>query len=402
MPRPYFYKLVLLSTIKEKRLRIPENFLRKFRDELSHVATLHVSDGHIWRVGVRKADNKFWFHDGWEDFSDHYSIGVGYFLIFRYEGNSIFNVYIYNLTTSEISYQPHGHGPAGGEQYHQVRRYTPWNEMEDEESSDALDSAAQYRATPDSLKKKGANSSSSIDQLSLSQSFNPTPLQSLFNGNVHPPAKNVLQLHPAVRPTAQEALYSGGVRVKSPEEEGKMLPQGEEGKKTKKRGRKKRKIGSNEPIPSNEPNEESETRYKFYASASTRKRTVTAEERERAINAAKMYEPHNPFCRVVLRPSYLYRGCIMYLPSCFAEKHLTRVSGFIKLQRADGKQWPVRCLYKGGRAKLSQGWYDFSLENNLEEGDVCIFELIAAREIILKVTTFRVMDDAVLLTHHPR
>lgn len=100
-----------------------------------------------------------------------------------------------------------------------------------------------------------------------------------------------------------------------------------------------------------------------------------------------------------------YGNCLIslqYLPSCFAEKHLNGVSGFIKLQRPDGKQWPVRCLYKGGRAKLSQGWYDFSLENNLEEGDVCVFELICAREVILKVTTFRVVDDAVLLSQHPR
>lgn len=52
-------------------------------------------------------------------------------------------------------------------------------------------------------------------------------------------------------------------------------------------------------------------RFRFYESASARKRTVTAEERERAINSAKAFEPDNPFCRVVLRPSYLYRGCIM-------------------------------------------------------------------------------------------
>ena len=56
---------------------------------------------------------------------------------------------------------------------------------------------------------------------------------------------------------------------------------------------------------------EGEMRFRFYESASARKRTVTAEERERAINAAKLFEPTNPFCRVVLRPSYLYRGCIM-------------------------------------------------------------------------------------------
>lgn len=63
--------------------------------------------------------------------------------------------------------------------------------------------------------------------------------------------------------------------------------------------------------PSGENEEEAEMRYRFYESASARKRTVTAEERERAINASKAFEPTNPFCRVVLRPSYLYRGCIM-------------------------------------------------------------------------------------------
>ena len=84
---------------------------------------------------------------------------------------------------------------------------------------------------------------------------------------------------------------------------------------------------------------------------------------------------------------------LQYLPSCFAEKNLSGVSGFIKLQTPDGRQWPVRCLYKVGRAKLSQGWYEFCLENNLGEGDVCVFELLRMREIVLKVTMFRVIEE---------
>ncbi|EOY30946.1 DNA binding protein, putative [Theobroma cacao] len=87
----------------------------------------------------------------------------------------------------------------------------------------------------------------------------------------------------------------------------------------------------------------------------------------------------------------------MYLPSCLAEKHLSGVSGFIKLQLPDGKQWPVRCLYRGGRAKFSQCWYEFTLENNLGEGDVCVFELLRSREFVLKVTVFRVLESAGLM-----
>ncbi|KAF8084372.1 hypothetical protein N665_0720s0007 [Sinapis alba] len=125
----------------------------------------------------------------------------------------------------------------------------------------------------------------------------------------------------------------------------------------------------------------SETRSKFYESASARMRTLSA------ITAAKTYEPTNPFFRVVLRPSYLYRGCIMHLPSGFAEKYLSGISSFIKIQLGE-RQWPVRCLYKAGRAKFSQGWYEFTHENNIGEGDVCVFELLSTRDFILKVTAF--------------
>ncbi|CAG7896746.1 unnamed protein product [Brassica rapa] len=157
----------------------------------------------------------------------------------------------------------------------------------------------------------------------------------------------------------------------------------------KKRGRKKKNPNPEEVNSSTPRGDDSENRSKFYESASARMRTVTAEERERAITAAKAYEPTNPFFRVVLRPSYLYRGCIMYLPSGFAEKYFSGISGFIKIQLGE-KQWPVRCLYKAGRAKFSQGWYEFTLENNIGEGDVCVFELLSTRDFVLKVTAFRV------------
>ena len=74
------------------------------------------------------------------------------------------------------------------------------------------------------------------------------------------------------------------------------------------------------------------------------------------------------------------------------------VSGFIKLQISDGRQWPVRCLYRGGRAKLSQGWFEFAVENNLGEGDVCVFELLRMKEVVLQVTLFRVTEDDGLLS----
>ncbi|KAI5314413.1 PREDICTED: B3 [Prunus dulcis] len=377
MIRPCFHKLILSSTLQAKQLMIPENFVKKFRDDLSTVATLSVPDRNVWRVGIKKADNKFWFHDGWQEFIERYSIRVGYFLTFRYEGHSSFTVHIFNLTTAEINYQPNALSGTGGSVY----RHQVFEEMEDDDSVEILGSSPKSIVT-DSLRDKLFGDCA--NQLIPGKDYNPPALQNLFNGSK---PKNCTNWPDTGNPHPSK---------------GSGLQAGEDIRSMKKTMRKKRKLDPTAQDSSSQHEKEVEIRFRFYESASARKRTVTAEERERAINAAKTFEPVNPFCRVVLRPSYLYRGCIMYLPSCFAEKNLNGVSGFIKLQSSDGRQWAVRCLYRGGRAKLSQGWYEFTLENNLGEGDVCVFELLKMKEVVLKVTVFCVVEAAGFVNQPPQ
>ncbi|KAJ7946006.1 B3 domain-containing transcription factor VRN1 [Quillaja saponaria] len=401
MPRPGFYKLIVPSNTQGK-LRIPKYFLTRFGDDLSEFATLSVPDGNVWRIGLKKADKKLWFHDGWQAFAQSYSIRVGYFLVFRYEGNSSFNVHIFNLATSEINYESSSLSINEGAYF--ANQHRIFEEMEDEDYYEALDSSSSH-LMPGAMQNKVFGRS--VDQLKPRKSYNPPALQNLFNGskpncinwphsgNLPSPECSGNSLE---NPTKDKGVQFNAVEVRNSADEVNLHGANEETPGVKKSLRIKRKSNPSKQEPSSQ-NEEAQMRFRFYESASARKRTVTAEERERAINAAKTFEPPNPFCRVVLRPSYLYRGCIMYLPSCFAEKNLNGVSGFIKLEIYDGRQWSVRCLYRGGRAKLSQGWYEFCLENNLGEGDVCVFELLTTKEVVLKVTTFRVAEDAELLNH---
>ncbi|RDX67223.1 B3 domain-containing transcription factor VRN1 [Mucuna pruriens] len=364
MPHPSFYKLLLSSTVQANQLTLPDNFTKKYGGELSPIVTLSVPDGSAWRVALKKADNKYWFFDGWQEFVQRYSVGVGYLLVFRYEGKSSFNVHIFNLASSEINYQ--SAMQSSNERPYFANRLKCFEEMEDEDSTEILDSSPSH--------------------LAPGKSYTPPALQNLFNGsklnsinwgeggNAHSSrSANDNRL------TRDVGVQFNAVEFKRSTEELKLRASIEE--RIKKTARKKRKSDGQEPSAEHE--EEVEMRFRFYESASARKRTITAEERERAINAAKAFEPPNPFCR--------------YLPSCFAEKHLNGVSGFIKLQISDGRQWPVRCLYRGGRAKLSQGWFEFSLENNLGEGDVCVFELLRMKEVVLQVTVFRVTEEVGLL-----
>ncbi|KAE8708382.1 B3 domain-containing protein REM19 [Hibiscus syriacus] len=255
--------------------RIPDNFVKKFRDELSVAAALTAPDGHVWLVGIKKANNKVWFQEGWQEFLECYYVRVGYVLVFRYEGNSAFSVSIFNLYNSEINYQTNA---LVGAQYNHGKQH-PFEQLEDDE-------------------------------------FVFPALQNLFGGSK---LNNCINWGGDVNLQTSKGVNNQAIRVKL-HTSGAMPPE------PKKRGRKRK-----------------------------------------------------------------------YLPSCFAEKHLNGVSGSIKLQLPDGRQWSVRCLYKGGKAKFSRGWYEFSLENNLGEGDVCVFELLRVREIVLQVTVFRVMGSAGLM-----
>ncbi len=84
---------------------MPEIFVQKFGNQLSPIATVNGPNGQDWKLGLEKENDNIFFSDGWEKFLDHYSISVGHILIFKYEGNSAFNVLeIFDTTACKIGY----------------------------------------------------------------------------------------------------------------------------------------------------------------------------------------------------------------------------------------------------------------------------------------------------------
>jgi hypothetical protein len=59
------------------------------------------------------------------------------------------------------------------------------------------------------------------------------------------------------------------------------------------------------------------------------------------------------------------------------------------------KEWVVQYIGDRGRAGLSGGWKHFAIDNNLEEGDVCIFELVNKNKYTFKVYIFRVIKNCI-------
>ena len=84
--------------------RLPEKFVKEYGNKLSRVTTLTAPNGSIWQVRLEKANNNIWFCGGWRDFVDYHSINYGYFLVFKYKGNSKFHVLVFDMTATEIEY----------------------------------------------------------------------------------------------------------------------------------------------------------------------------------------------------------------------------------------------------------------------------------------------------------
>jgi len=84
--------------------RIPDEFIKRFGNELKNVATITVPDGCDWEMELKKCGNDIYFCNKWQQFSEYYSIGYGSYLCFKYEGDSKFSVVIFDVTSVEICY----------------------------------------------------------------------------------------------------------------------------------------------------------------------------------------------------------------------------------------------------------------------------------------------------------
>lgn len=85
------------------------------------------------------------------------------------------------------------------------------------------------------------------------------------------------------------------------------------------------------------------------------------------------------------------------MPAKFVENHLHGCTEFINLQASGLKKWRVRCSYReppSQTKKITTGWNAFSKDNDLKVGDVCVFELIKSKGVVLKASIFRESDYA--------
>ncbi|GMJ07957.1 REPRODUCTIVE MERISTEM 39, REDUCED VERNALIZATION RESPONSE 1 [Hibiscus trionum] len=431
---PHFFKIILESTIRNKKLGIPKKFEKKYGNKLSNSVLLSVPSGDTWRVELTKSDGVVWLQNGWQDFFVFYSLQKGHLLLFKYEGNDKFQVVIFDMSTSEIEYpcKSHIRDHTSGEQV--------CRQLVKEEAKDDIGDEIVHEIPPTkeiTKKKPQASCSKPRKKQKISKKVkNEDDCEDLPNGeedlqtevpgyaNALLRARAFKSENPFFLVTMQPSYIEPGRKICIPKdfslkflkEKTDDLTLCNSGGKTwparywryitsHKYTKTTIHIGWEPFMQENnlkagdvcvfELISQTEIKLKVLIYRQDTSGSFPLESKQNlkaiALQRAGNFKSIHPFFKVVMQPIYLYRNSLN-VPYKFVREHLDEEKTKAVLQVADGRTWNVKFtvnVLTGGQRKAEfYPWRTFAWDNNLGRGDVCVFELINRHENAFKVSIF--------------
>ncbi|XP_061358912.1 B3 domain-containing transcription factor VRN1-like [Gastrolobium bilobum] len=102
-----FFKIILRTSLQDGKLKLPNNFTKKYGGDMPNPMFLKPEDGTEWELFWTKNDGDIWLQKGWKEFSTYYSLDHGHMVLFEYKHTSHFDVRIFDKSTLEINYPFH-------------------------------------------------------------------------------------------------------------------------------------------------------------------------------------------------------------------------------------------------------------------------------------------------------
>ncbi|KAE9600057.1 hypothetical protein Lal_00045912 [Lupinus albus] len=364
--------LVLPKTFSDNLKKLPEN------------VELRGPSGVVWNVGLTSKDDTVFFMNGWRQFVKDHSLKENDFLVFKYNGESLFDVLVFDggsfcEKASSYFVRKCGYTENGG-----ARLITG-------------------EVTDDSVPKVNAPSNAGVQCASPEKSV---------DGN------DLMVLEAVTLKTPTERAFNAGVESASPEQfmeaDGVTEPAAVSPQTTGKRTRKqlyvvkpiqtvRRRRTSNvssanqeivDLVTDPEPASGSKSRTRDMSYTSNR-RPVTEDEIKNALELAKAACTTGSL-HIVMRPTHVYKRFYVSIPNKWIFEHISPTSQNVIL-RVGGTEWLAKyslhnIRHTGG---LTGGWKHFALDNNLEEFDVCVLEPAGEinNTLILDVSIFRVVEE---------
>ncbi|KAB1998208.1 hypothetical protein ES319_D12G073200v1 [Gossypium barbadense] len=430
---PHFFKVILQETLRDGILGIPRKFVRKYGNQLSSPVKLEVPSGAIWQVELAKTDERVRLQNGWREFAEHYSLELGSFVVFRYEGNDHFHVLIFDKSASETDYPHTSTEGNDGDDHVSIelcddvsaskknkekpdlpcslpqKKMSTDSKLKNSSSHICLDEPCSIKNKLRNL-KKDENSSSSTGQVDAQRSIGSTD--------------GTRSLVRDTNSSSQERCPSGSRELKDSKFQKRKKRVDSQNSTKDLRDEficsakhdnggvsgacgclKPDLLGRMQPLAPTEKQRAADI--VSWSSSRLAQRSVktkafscvqrlAAIEKAHAVQIASAFEStENPVFMIVMQPSYV-RGR-MFIPSDFARKFLTVHKSNLTLCNSTGKTWHAKLYYPANKkpnAHLYGGWREFVEDNHLNVGDICVFELIKYTEILMKVQIYLGVKNA--------
>ncbi|XP_016490744.2 B3 domain-containing protein LOC_Os12g40080 isoform X1 [Nicotiana tabacum] len=126
-------------------------------------------------------------------------------------------------------------------------------------------------------------------------------------------------------------------------------------------------------------------------SKSSCKGSAVAKEMVLAYLRAKAFTSENPFFTCFMQPSYVSSASgpmQLSITLSRARKFFATKHSDVVLQNSSKRSWAVKCSLGTVNAKLTSGWKEFVLDNNLKVGDVCVFERVSTSKLLFNVIIY--------------
>ncbi|XVF36202.1 hypothetical protein REPUB_Repub19eG0037900 [Reevesia pubescens] len=350
----FFYRL---SPGFHDQLAIPNKFANKLRNKLPEIVALRGPSGVAWTVELSSTVDGMFFKNGWPKFVKDHSLEEKDLLIFRFNGESSFDVLIFDPSTlceKEALYFVQRGGEAAGESKNRRKRKMKETYVEVESSQDDDDGCAS------SVEKSG-NEDSFI-----------TPSEKSASDN------SIYRVRSRSRHCAKS--HASSKKIRREVNDTKPAPS----RRAKAKSNAKRRPGEKSGVKLNYP---------------SNRRHVSEKQKKDALVAAN--EEATPDSQVVVMKSrHVDRG----MRRKWVAKHLSPNTKQLIL-RMNERKCLIRFYYHktNKTGELTFGWKDFAYKNHLKEFDVCVFTPSGRSKdgtLILDVSIFPVVKVEVQPSVH--
>ncbi|XP_037429280.1 putative B3 domain-containing protein Os08g0325100 [Triticum dicoccoides] len=423
------YFLMFIVDDCGQEMIVPDEFLRRFRGEIPREIKLETRNGHSYTIGVAKYPDKLVLQAGWGLFVKTYDLRMDDCVVFRYKGNSQFGVIVFDRFGREKAFSViTDNAPPVQESHNRgtenVDRSHGHSQPMEVQSPIATANHSDGRPQPMRMQPPTENANPSHAHPQPMRMQPPTenlddPVGFSRPMEMQPPTENVdhlfghsqpMQMQPSteavdhfaqMQPSTEAVDHSNShaqtMRMQPSSEvvdhsndhaqtmQMQLFCRPTKLRQTKLQWDYSSKGNKTATSPSDTPRDSLSSEHDIEGCASPRytltyNSSLNTVQKEEIEEKVKSIHKDNPIFVAVMRRFNVTGTCTLTFSKKYVQTHVGDKERRVCLQRF-GKRWDVQFSSSREVKRIVSGWRKFVKDNDVETGDICIFELLKIDEM---------------------